>query len=49
MDDDFAAALQKAGNERVTSAYFPTDHAYSNKRIELSAAVRKWLETVAAR
>jgi len=49
MDDDFAAALQKAGNERVTSAYFPTDHAYSNKRIELSAAVRKWLESLSAR
>ena len=49
MDDDFAAALQKAGNERVTSAYFPTGHAYSNKRIELSAAVRKWLESLSAR
>jgi pimeloyl-ACP methyl ester carboxylesterase len=47
MDDAFAAALIKAGNTRMTTTHFATDHSYSDKRLELSAAVRKWLDTLA--
>lgn len=39
----FAAALRKAGDAHVTTQHFATDHAYSDKRIELSQAVLKWL------
>jgi pimeloyl-ACP methyl ester carboxylesterase len=39
----FAAALGKAGDTHVTTQHFATDHAYSDKRIELSHAVLAWL------
>jgi len=39
----FAAALRKAGDSHVTTAHLPTDHSYSDRRIELSRAVLKWL------
>ena len=39
----FAAALRKAGDTNVTTQHFATDHAYSDKRIELSHAVLAWL------
>lgn len=45
--DAFASALTKAGNSRVATTHFATDHSYSDKRQELSAAVRKWLASVA--
>jgi pimeloyl-ACP methyl ester carboxylesterase len=48
-NDAFAAALTKAGNTRVTAAHFATDHSYSDKRLQLSAAVLKWLESLAAK
>jgi hypothetical protein len=47
-NDAFAAALTKAGNSRVTTTHFATDHSYSDKRQELSAVVRKWLQSVAS-
>jgi len=43
MNDAFAAALRQAGDTRVTSVHFATDHAYSDQRIELSHAVLAWL------
>jgi pimeloyl-ACP methyl ester carboxylesterase len=43
MDDAFVAALHEAGDTHVTSVHFGTDHAYSDKRIELSRAVLGWL------
>jgi pimeloyl-ACP methyl ester carboxylesterase len=43
MNDAFAAALRKAGDAHVTTQHFATDHAYSDKRIELSQTVRAWL------
>jgi hypothetical protein len=46
---DFAAGLTKAGNKRVTATHFSTDHVYSDKRIELSAAVLKWLGGLTSR
>jgi pimeloyl-ACP methyl ester carboxylesterase len=39
----FADGLRKAGDAHVESAHLPTDHAYSDRRVELSAAVLKWL------
>ena len=45
-NDDFAAALTKAGNRRVTAIHFATDHSYSDKRLELSAEVRNWLQAM---
>lgn len=46
MNDTFASALTKAGNKRVTTTHFATDHSYSDKRLELSATVRKWLDSL---
>ncbi|WP_077514159.1 alpha/beta fold hydrolase [Rhodanobacter sp. B05] len=39
----FAAALRQAGDSRVSTVHLPTDHAYSDQRLELSKAVLKWL------
>lgn len=43
MGDAFVRALQRAGDDRVTTLHLATDHAYSDKRIELSQAVLAWL------
>ena len=43
MDDAFATALRKAGDTRVGNVHFATDHAYSDKRTELSRVVLEWL------
>ena len=42
----FAAALRKAGNNRVTTLHLPTDHSYSDQRGALATAVLKWLKTL---
>jgi pimeloyl-ACP methyl ester carboxylesterase len=42
-NDAFAAALRKAGNQRVTTLHLPTDHAYSDQRTALAVAVLSWL------
>jgi hypothetical protein len=39
----FAGALEKAGNERVKTSHFATDHSFSDRRIALSDAVVGWL------
>ncbi|WP_426700269.1 alpha/beta hydrolase family protein [Rhodanobacter sp. Col0626] len=39
----FATDLRKAGDTHVTTVHLPTDHAYSDQRIELSRTVLKWL------
>lgn len=44
-DNAFAAALREAGDRRVTTLHLATDHSYSDKRLELSRAVLKWLAT----
>lgn len=49
MGDAFIAELTRAGNAHVTTAHFATDHSYSDKRLELSAAVRKWLNGLIAK
>lgn len=42
-------ALKKAGDTRVTEAHFATDHSYSDKRQEMSAAVVQWLNGLPAK
>ena len=42
-NDAFAAALRKAGDTRVSTMHLPTDHAYSDQRLELSKTVLAWL------
>jgi pimeloyl-ACP methyl ester carboxylesterase len=43
---DMKAALQKAGNTRVTETYVETDHSFSDHRIALQVAVLEWLQSV---
>ena len=45
-NQSFAAALRRAGDSRVTTVHLPTDHAYSDQRLELSRAVLHWLATL---
>jgi pimeloyl-ACP methyl ester carboxylesterase len=42
-NDAFSSALRQAGDTHVTTVHLPTDHAYSDQRIELSDAVLRWL------
>ncbi len=42
-NESFAANLRNAGDTHVTTVHLPTDHAYSDQRIELSHAVLQWL------
>jgi len=46
MGDDLASGLKRSGNRAVNVEYLRTDHVYSDKRIELSATLRGWLETL---
>ncbi len=45
-NDKFAAALREAGNGKVTTLHFATDHSYSDQRVALSDAVLQWLATI---
>jgi pimeloyl-ACP methyl ester carboxylesterase len=47
-DNALADAAEKAGNQHVTRAHFPTDHAYSDQRLEMSKAVLAWIATLPA-
>jgi pimeloyl-ACP methyl ester carboxylesterase len=42
-NDAFVAEVPKADAAHVTAVHFETDHAYSDKRLELSAKVLAWL------
>ena len=48
-NDDLAEAIRKAGDTHVTTAHFATDHSYSDKRLEMSAAVVEWLKGLPAK
>jgi pimeloyl-ACP methyl ester carboxylesterase len=48
-NDAFVSALRRAGDDRITTKHFATDHVYSDQRLELSASVRKWLKTLAGK
>ena len=39
-----AAALTKVGDKDVSQVHMPTDHAYSDHRIEMESVVVRWLE-----
>ncbi|HEY0198910.1 MAG TPA: alpha/beta fold hydrolase [Rhodanobacter sp.] len=43
QNEAFATGLRDAGDVHVTTMHPPTDHAYSDQRIELSQAVLRWL------
>ncbi len=45
-NEAFAADLQKAGDKRVSTLHLPTDHSYSDQRIELSHALLQWLAPI---
>jgi pimeloyl-ACP methyl ester carboxylesterase len=45
-NDTFVAALHHAGDSHVASLHLPTDHSYSDQRVELSKAVLAWLATL---
>ena len=42
-NDAFVDALRHAGDRHVASLHLPTDHSYSDQRLELSKAVLAWL------
>jgi hypothetical protein len=39
----FAEALRKAGNRKATERHMHTDHAFSDHRITMQAAIVNWL------
>ena len=43
-DQEFAEALRKAGDSRVTERHWDTDHSYSGVRAELSNAIVEWTQ-----
>lgn len=45
-NEAFATSLRRAGNGQVTSLHLPADHAYSDKRLELSRALLQWLARI---
>ena len=46
QNQNFAAALRRAGNRRVATVHLLTDHVYSDQRAALSSAVLRWLATL---
>ena len=42
-NNDFAASLRTAGDNRVMTLHLPTDHSYSDQRSALSTVVLQWL------
>ncbi len=46
QNQTFADELTRAGDSKVSSAHFSTDHAYSDQRTELSSAVLHWLASL---
>jgi pimeloyl-ACP methyl ester carboxylesterase len=47
-NDAFAAVLRADGDTKVTAVHYATDHAYSDKRLELSKTVLDWLSGLPA-
>ncbi len=45
-NDKFASALRHEGDKRVQTLHYTTDHSYSDHRIELAAAILKFLATI---
>jgi pimeloyl-ACP methyl ester carboxylesterase len=47
QSDALIAAVRAAGGNRITAAHVATDHGWNGRRIELTARVLHWLETLA--
>jgi hypothetical protein len=45
--DDLVKAVRMRGGHRVTAYHAPTDHSWSDRRIDLEAHVIRWLGTLA--
>ena len=43
-NDAFVEALHKAGNQQVNEIHMPTDHSFSDHRIELQQAILNFLK-----
>jgi hypothetical protein len=41
-------ALRALGNDRITTLHEPTDHSWSDRRIELESTVINWLDALSA-
>ena len=48
-NEALAEALRKAGNSEVTEQHMRTDHAFSDHRIAMQAAIVNWLDAIAKR
>jgi uncharacterized protein len=46
-DEAFAAALRTAGDRRVETAHWDTDHSYSEERLALAARIVEWAQPLA--
>ncbi|HEY0780442.1 MAG TPA: alpha/beta fold hydrolase [Gemmatirosa sp.] len=44
--DALAATVRASGNARVTTVHVATDHAWSDRRVALEAAVVRWLDAL---
>jgi uncharacterized protein len=48
-NEALAEVLRKAGNSEVTEQHIRTDHAFSDHRIAMQAAIVNWLDAIAKR
>jgi pimeloyl-ACP methyl ester carboxylesterase len=46
--DSLVVALRALGNDRITTLHEPTDHSWSDRRIELESTVINWLDALRA-
>jgi pimeloyl-ACP methyl ester carboxylesterase len=46
--DSLVVALRALGNDRITTLHEPTDHSWSDRRIELESTVINWLDALSA-
>ncbi|MBS0475418.1 MAG: hypothetical protein JSR28_09750 [Proteobacteria bacterium] len=46
--DDLVKAVRSKGGSKVTAYHAPTDHSWSDRRIDLEAQVIRWLNTLVA-
>ena len=44
--DSLVAAIRAAGGTMVTTAHVPTDHSWSDARLQLESLVIDWLEAL---
>jgi pimeloyl-ACP methyl ester carboxylesterase len=49
QSDALVKAVRAKGNASVTTGHYPTDHAYSDKRIALESSIIEWLDRLPRR